>query len=74
MTILYVYLGSVAKSLTELTSGGIQSGTAGRALLLIGLVATLVLTILITRKATQTLNAHLDREIAEAEESRRNES
>jgi hypothetical protein len=41
---------------------------AGRALLLVGLVATLVLTILITRKATRTLNAHLDQESAEAGE------
>ena len=67
-TILYVYIGSVAKDLTELTSGGIQSGMAGRVLLLVGLAATLVLTVIITRKATRTLNAHLDREIADAGE------
>ena len=67
-TILYVYIGSVAKDLTELTSGDIQSGLAGRVLLLAGLAATLVLTVLITRKATRTLNAHLDRELAEGGE------
>ncbi len=67
-TILYVYIGSVAKDLTELTSGDIQSGMDGRVLLLVGLAATLVLTILITRKATRTLNAHLERELAEAGE------
>jgi len=67
-TILYVYVGSVAKDITELTSGEIQSGLAGRLLLLAGLVATLVLTVLITRKATRTLNAHLDRELAEGRE------
>ncbi len=67
-TILYVYVGSVAKDLTELTSGDIQSGMAGRAPLLVGLAATLVLTILITRKATRTLNTHLDRELTEAGE------
>lgn len=64
-TILYVYLGSVAKDLTELIRGDIQSGLAGRVLLLAGLAATLVLTVLITRKATRALNAHLDRELAE---------
>lgn len=67
-TILYVYIGSVAKDLTELTSGDIQSGMAGRVLLLVGLAATLVLTILITRKATRILNAHLERELSEAGE------
>lgn len=67
-TILYVYIGSVAKDLTELTSGDIQSGMAGRLLLLVGLAATLILTILITRKATRILNAHLERELAEAGE------
>ena len=67
-TILYVYIGSVAKDLTELTSGDIQSGMAGRLLLLVGLAATLILTILITRKATRILNAHLERELAKAGE------
>lgn len=64
-TILYVYVGSVAKNLTEFTSGNIQNGMAGRVLLLVGLAATLGLTILITRKATRILNAHLDRELPE---------
>ena len=67
-TILYVYIGSVAKDLTELTSGDIQTGMAGRLLLLVGLAATLILTILITRKATRILNAHLERELAGAGE------
>ena len=40
----------------------------GQVLLLVGLAATLGLTILITRKATRTLNAHLERELAEAGE------
>lgn len=59
-TIVYVYIGTLAKDLTELSSGQIDSGTAGRVLLVAGFVATLVLTVLITRKATQVLNAELD--------------
>ncbi len=66
-TILYVYIGSVAKDLTELTSGGVQRGVVGRVLLFVGLAATVLLTIIITRKATRTLAQHLEREPAEQE-------
>ena len=64
-TVLYVYIGSVAKGLTELTRGDIQGGMAGRVLLVVGLIATLVLTVFITRKATATLAQHLEQETAE---------
>ncbi len=67
VTILYVYIGSVAKDLTELTSGGVQGGVVGRVLLFVGLAATVLLTIVITRKATRTLAQHLEREPAEQE-------
>ncbi len=66
VTILYVYIGSVAKDLTELTSGAVQGGVAGQALLFGGLAATVLLTIIITRKAARTLATHLDAESAEA--------
>lgn len=59
-TILYVYIGSAASDLTLITTGQIESGTAGTVLLAGGLVATAILTILITRKATRALNAQLD--------------
>jgi uncharacterized membrane protein YdjX (TVP38/TMEM64 family) len=67
ITILYTYVGSVAKNLTELTSGGLQSGAFSRTLILAGLAASVVLTILITRTATRTLSQHLAREPAEQE-------
>ena len=67
VTILYVYIGSVAKDLTELTSGTVQGGIAGRVLLFVGLTATVLLTIIVTRKATRTLSQHLEREPAEQE-------
>ncbi len=69
ITIPYTYVGSVAKNLTELTSGGLQSGGFGRTLVLVGLAASVVLTVLITRKATQTLSQHLALEPAEQEDA-----
>lgn len=59
-TILYVYIGSAASDLTLITAGRIESGTAGTVLLITGLVATAILTLLITRRATRTLKAQLD--------------
>jgi uncharacterized membrane protein YdjX (TVP38/TMEM64 family) len=57
-TVLYVYIGSLASDVTELTAQGLSGGW-GRALLIAGFAATVVLTVFITRKATQALNAHL---------------
>jgi len=57
-TLLYVYLGSVAQNLSEVFSGEAASGS--NVLLYVGLGATLVLTILITRFATQALNSELE--------------
>ena len=47
---------------TELTSGEVQGGAVGQILLFIGLAATILLTIIITRKANRTLAEHLERE------------
>lgn len=58
-TVLYVYIGSLAKNLAELTSGELETGAAGGALFVVGLLATIGLTVLITRKATRALGAHL---------------
>jgi uncharacterized membrane protein YdjX (TVP38/TMEM64 family) len=58
-TVLYVYIGTLAQNLAELGSGEIGAGTAGRVLLVAGFVATIALTILITRKATRALESHL---------------
>jgi uncharacterized membrane protein YdjX (TVP38/TMEM64 family) len=60
-TVLYVYIGSLAKDLTELT-GGAEGGWARRLLLIAGFLATVALTVLITRKATRTLGARLESE------------
>ena len=69
ITILYTYVGSVAKNLTDLTSDGLQRGAFGRTLVLVGLAASVVLTVLVTRKATRTLSQHLAREPTEQEDA-----
>jgi uncharacterized membrane protein YdjX (TVP38/TMEM64 family) len=58
-TVLYVYVGSLAKSLAMLTSGGRAPSWASQAWLAIGLAATVALTVLITRRATRILREHL---------------
>ena len=66
ITVLYVYVGSLAKNLTELTRGELGNGRLTVALLAVGLVATAVLTVLVTRRANQTLRTLLEEREAEA--------
>lgn len=61
-TVVYVYVGTLAKNVTELAGGRLESGWAGRVLLIVGFIATIALAVLITRKATQALKAHLQTE------------
>jgi uncharacterized membrane protein YdjX (TVP38/TMEM64 family) len=58
-TVLYVYIGTVANDLTQITGGEVQTGAAGRVLVLGGLAATAVLTVLIARRATAVLRRRL---------------
>jgi len=58
-TVVYVYVGTLAKDLTALTTGTLERGPAQLALLAAGLVATIVLTVLVTKKANRALAAHL---------------
>jgi uncharacterized membrane protein YdjX (TVP38/TMEM64 family) len=59
-TVLYVYIGSLAKNVAALTRGHLDAGWATRALLLGGLIATVGLTLLITRRATRALRHRLE--------------
>jgi uncharacterized membrane protein YdjX (TVP38/TMEM64 family) len=68
-TVLYVYLGAAAGDLSQLLSGEVDSGLAGQALLIGGLIATAVLTAIITRKASQALGRHLKAELPEQGET-----
>jgi uncharacterized membrane protein YdjX (TVP38/TMEM64 family) len=56
---LYVYTGSLAKSLTTLTSGGRPPSWVAHSLLAIGFAATAALTVLISRRATRILRERL---------------
>ena len=67
--VLYVYIGSAAKSLTALTGDGIESGVGRTTLVVVGLIATLLLTVFVTRIATKTLSRHLQHEAVENPES-----
>ena len=61
ITVIYVYMGSIAKSLATLTSARAPSWTA-YALLAAGLAATVALTALIARGATSALRERLGAE------------
>jgi uncharacterized membrane protein YdjX (TVP38/TMEM64 family) len=68
VTTLYVYVGSLAKNITELTSG-MQQGLLGAILLVAGLVGTAVLTVVVTRKAGRALAYHLAAQASEGDGS-----
>jgi uncharacterized membrane protein YdjX (TVP38/TMEM64 family) len=59
-TVLYVYLGSIASDLTELLTGEVGESPVGNWPLYVGLIATLLLTVVISRIATRTLREKLD--------------
>jgi uncharacterized membrane protein YdjX (TVP38/TMEM64 family) len=59
-TILYVYIGSLAKNVAALANGHLDAGWAARALLVGGLIATVGLTLLIAQRATRALRHRLE--------------
>ena len=61
-TVLYVYAGSVAANLAQVLAGDVETGRAGQILLVVGLLATIVVTTLVTRVARR----YLEREVAAA--------
>ncbi|MEO0576288.1 MAG: TVP38/TMEM64 family protein [Pseudomonadota bacterium] len=63
-TILYVYIGSAASDLTALLAGNYEAGDAGKVLLVVGLLATIVATVLIARFAAKTLNETIGEQLA----------
>jgi len=66
-SLLYVYLGSVASDLGSILGGEVTSSPIGNTLFYVGLAATLVLTIVITRIASKTLNEQLQPSAATGE-------
>lgn len=59
-TALYVYLGSAGQSLAALFAGELETTLLTQVMFGAGLLATLLLTIIITRFANKALNAQLD--------------
>ena len=59
-TLLYVYLGSIASDLTSLLAGEVAESPLGNWPLYVGLLATFVLTLVVSRIATRTLREKLD--------------
>lgn len=56
---MYVYLGSLARNLDQLVSGDLQTGTAGKVLFAVGLLAVIVIAVIVHRAASKTLRRHL---------------
>jgi uncharacterized membrane protein YdjX (TVP38/TMEM64 family) len=52
---MYVYLGSAARSLTEVAAGQVDSDAAGRVFFWVGLAATIAVVVLVTRIAARSL-------------------
>jgi len=64
--VLYVYTGSLAKSLTMLTSADGAPAWATHGLLAVGFLSTIALTVLITRRSTRILRDRLAAESQQA--------
>lgn len=58
-TIMYVYLGSAAKDLTQILTGNVERGIGQYVLLGIGLLATIAVTIYVTRIARAALSEYV---------------
>ncbi len=59
-TLMYVYLGSAARQLTDIVSGRAAAGPGRQTLFFIGLAATIVVTYQVTRIASKTLREAVD--------------
>jgi uncharacterized membrane protein YdjX (TVP38/TMEM64 family) len=54
-TVMYVYLGSTVKELADVAAGHVEGGPAQRVLFFVGLAATIVVTLYVTRLARRAL-------------------
>jgi uncharacterized membrane protein YdjX (TVP38/TMEM64 family) len=59
-TVLYVYIGTLTNDLTFIVAGDFEAGRAGTVLLVGGLIATAILTVMLTRRATRILRERLE--------------
>ena len=54
-TVMYVYLGSTVTELADIAAGKVEGGTARLVLFFVGLAATVVVTVYVTRLARRAL-------------------
>lgn len=54
-TLMYVYFGSAARSLTEVAAGKVEGGFAGQVFFWVGLAATIAVALFVTRLARRSL-------------------
>ena len=54
-TVMYIYLGSTVKELADVAAGNVEGGPARRVLFFVGLAATVVVTVYVTRLARRAL-------------------
>jgi uncharacterized membrane protein YdjX (TVP38/TMEM64 family) len=54
-TVMYVYLGSTVKELGDIAAGSVEGGPAQLVLFFVGLAATVVVTVYVTRLARRAL-------------------
>jgi uncharacterized membrane protein YdjX (TVP38/TMEM64 family) len=54
-TLMYVYLGAAANNLAALLSGEIRQSAGQRAMFVVGLIASVLVTVIVTRRAKQVL-------------------
>ena len=69
-TLMYVYLGSAMKNLADLAAGRIEGGAAQKILFFVGLAATVLVALYVTRLA----RAELDRTVAASDSKTKNEN
>ena len=54
-TVMYVYFGAGLRSLAALSTGKVETGTAGQAFFIVGLIVTVAVTVFVTRLARRAL-------------------
>ncbi len=69
-TILYVYLGTLVGDLADLIAGRVESGLGGKIFFAVGLVLTVILTVLVTRIARKALDRAIAANSSEQHPSR----
>lgn len=68
-TLMYVYFGTAIKNIADLVGGRFEGGTGQKVLLAVGLLATVVVTVYVTRVARAAIREHVSTDEAVAQAS-----